>query len=170
MPVYSQSLSFRDVKGKTAWVRSYISAADRGTASGLVASFWLPAFTGASTAGLNNYIGPRPKPPGPPVYGNGSMYKDAEDKLVCHLTTAVGTVHILALPAPYASMFLADGETVNVADARMVALIDAMTARGMCTRDGELLTGFVIGLRGRVVLRRKAGLYVLNPQLTTPNL
>jgi hypothetical protein len=77
---------------------------------------------------------------------SGGVYASSRDIARLLFTSAAGTVVQIALPAPHAAIFMADGETVDPAS--IAGLIAAVKAT-VLTTSGDPLTAYAGGLRGR---------------------
>lgn len=167
MPVYPVALSYRDLKGRTSWIRAFVSSATLAGAANQVQNQWIPGIAAVTNAALANANGPYALPPTTVTYGTNAIYADCEDKLRCFVTTATGITKVMDIPAPKKACFLTDGETWDPSFGPFGNLNLVFSTRGMCDRDGHLFTGLFAAMRVRIPLHRKAGLYVKNPQLTT---
>jgi hypothetical protein len=90
----------------------------------------------------------------------GVTFATAEDKLYLEFRSLVdGTVYSTSVPAPLASDFESDTETVNFADANVAALITYVQTNGS-TKAGKTQLKFVLGYRRRSKSQReKPGRY-----------
>jgi hypothetical protein len=102
------------------------------------------------------------------AYGTAANYLDVEDKAVMTFL-ADGQLHRFQVPAPILGIFLADQETVDPANAAVVALAGDFTTfvytRGVTP---SLMSSFIGGTRARRKLHRKLTIRVKNPALTGP--
>lgn len=168
MPEYGQSFTFRDDKGQTAVVRMFLTAADAAaanTAGSDIASTIAPL----SNAALQGSSGAYTSTPAANTYGANAEYERVEDKAVLTFQTAVGSIHRYKVPAPKVAIFLADGETVDPANALVIAFVADMLAAG-ASRDGVALSSFIGGTRDATRLKRKFNIFTRNPALTGPGL
>lgn len=166
MPVYPQSHSYRDIVGRTSWIRYFISATDLAAAA-LNADVLDQAVIDVSRAARGNSLGPLTRPPTVVTYGtNVSRQFTVQDKDLFIFETARGSRLTVRVPAPR-DHYLADRETVDLTAASVAAFVTKWLSNGACLRDGSLITRVVGAYRIRTKSRRKAGLYLKNPQLTT---
>lgn len=128
-------MSFRDVQGQVGKVTAYVAAAANATALDA-------AIATASNAGPAGFdvlaITPQA------IAGTAATYENVEDKAQLVFKAADGSTHRYQIPAPVSSLFLADQETVNSAN----ALITAFTTNAQ-SAQGSALTTFVGGKRIR---------------------
>jgi hypothetical protein len=138
------------------------------------------AFVGCSNAAQVAYGGFVGRVLEPNQYGSSAQYSAAEDK--ARLTflavdddvspTFASFVHY-EVPAPKASIFYADGETVNSASAPMVTLIAALltidpSGGHVVNTSGSIVSAFLGGIRKRRPLQRKLTIYDKSPNLDEP--
>jgi len=168
MPVYPVSATWRDAKGLISWIRGFITGADLHAANANIAVNWVSRLQGASNAHLQNLGGIGAGLPVPPGYGTASNFGTCEDKARFVFEMASGARHHLDIPAPHTSMFLADTETLDVTAGPTVGIIALLFTYGWCDAAGHVPTNIIGGYRVRTKLHRRPGLYVKNPQLTTP--
>lgn len=76
-----------------------------------------------------------------------AQYQGVRDQAVLFFSTAAGSIVKLFVPAPQASIFLADQETVDAANVSVIALVSSVIAN-VTTPAGVALTMFVGGSRG----------------------
>lgn len=167
-----QTLSYRDAKGMVARTSVFIhydSAAPGNAATvGSNVSGALSALTNAATNGTS----------GPysivvvPTYGATATYVDVEDKALLTLKCADGTLHKLAIPSPKSALFLADGQTVDAANAGVVTLITNLTTATVAAtagnRSGSPFTGLIGGQRTRRKTQRKMTIWTKSGSLLEP--
>lgn len=72
-------------------------------------------------------------------------YQSVVNRAVFAFACADGTLYNVIVPAPSASIFMADGVTVNPADANVVAFVAAAIAAPLCNNAGSPVTAFVNG-------------------------
>lgn len=105
-------------------------------------------------------------------YGDDAQYAPIEDKASLTFVTAHLTRHVVRIPAPKATLFEADEQTVDPADTLVVAFRDAVlatpTGAFMSNSSGQALTGLIGGVRTRSKLRRRMSIFTLNPEETGP--
>lgn len=166
MPTYGQTFSFRDIKGQTSTVRMFIVGATPAAAlaDGIAIEAALAAL---SVASLGASKGAFTSSPAINTYGAAGAYDSVEDKAQLTYQTGTGAIHRYEIPAPLASIFLADDETVDPANGLVAALTAAMVGKAS-SRDGVLLGSYVGGIRTRTKMIRKFNIFTLNPQLTGP--
>jgi hypothetical protein len=161
MPQYRQSFSYRDWRGRTAHGAHWLSAADLPTAT-TDATAVAGAVSTVSNAALISANGPYSSPYAPASYGNNTVYPDVEDQAVLFFATAGGGRARFAVFAPKTTMFLADGETVNSAQAGVAALITALN--GVFCRPGpDLFSSYIGGRRMRSRNFRRRNVFTLTP-------
>jgi hypothetical protein len=83
------------------------------------------------------YVAPSPAP-------TAGTYRDVADVATLFFRTAAGDVVKVAILAPLASIFLADGETV---DSTQIAAIISAVLTNVVTSGGAAVTQYVGGLR-----------------------
>jgi len=172
MPVYPQTASFRDAKGQTAKTSFFVSAATPALAL-TAAEAIINLLTPLSNASMNNAKGAYTTSPAENLYGVDVEYATIEDKAVMTFQTASGAIHRYQVPAPMGvgstlNMFLADGETVDSAQANVAAFTAAMVANHACSRDGSLIAAYIGGMRRRSKYQRKYNIFTLNPAESGP--
>jgi hypothetical protein len=108
------------------------------------------------------------------LYGASDNYDDAEDSAVFSFVTTQGTVAKISIPAPKSTIFLADNQTVNPANAAVAAFVtelltpsDYAAGSIASAKSGAAFVSFLGALRVRKRTRRKLNIFVKNPQLTT---
>jgi hypothetical protein len=108
------------------------------------------------------------------VYGASGNFDDAEDSAVLNFQTVNGGLAKISVPAPKSTIFLADNQTIDPANASVsaftVALIGGTNGFFGATKTGAVMNLFVGGLRVRRRTRRKLNIFVKNPQLSTPGI
>lgn len=170
-----QSFGFRDAKGNTARMNFYIyyDAAEATPAAAVVGSGLSSAVFNLSNAAFGGAYGPY----GQIVvaaYGTNSTFASVEDKAMLTFQAADGSLHRFNVPAPKSAIFLSDAETVNPANALVLALQTALHASSVSaapsTRGGVLFgaTSFVGGIRQRRKTRRRINIYTLSAGLDEP--
>jgi hypothetical protein len=164
MATSRQFYSFRDSKNQVATVGFYVSGAAIGDQNSAASAIQL-ALIPLTNAHLDGGTGPSPVPPAAPVAGANAVYANVEDKARFVFDTATGQVHKLSIPAPKASIFQADAETIDYANADVAAFVAAYTA-GAVTRDGVRITESIGGGRIRSRTRRRFNVRTRNPALT----
>jgi len=166
MPAYKSRLTVRDAKGQEAAITYWVVEADiaaAATSSINIRNAMAPVMEGA----IVGFSSPGQDAVTPLAYGvHASQYFTAKDKARLLFSDTAGGFHRYDVPTPKAASFLADGETVNVAEANMAALIAAMLASHACGRNAFPLTRFIGGIRARRRTDRRFNLITLNPQLT----
>jgi len=163
-----QSVTFRDAKGHTAVMRCYVnndSVPANERTRGLDFANDVAAL---SNAVVESAKGPYTTISSPASYGAAAVYASVEDKAVLTFQDANGGLHRFAVPAPKASIFLADGETVDPANTDIVAL-ETQVISELKTRDGVGFIGMPGGIRKRVKIRRKETIFTLDPTLSIPD-
>jgi hypothetical protein len=155
------SYTFRDDKMQTAVVRLYMSGADTPSAATLSALNMLPLFQAVSNATVTTGRDHATAN----VAGVDALYESVEDKMVLVFQTAFGALHRYKIPAPKATCFLADGETVDYTNADVAALVAQFVAQAS-SRDGDNLSASVGGYRQRVKTQRKFNVFTRNPTLS----
>lgn len=169
MPVHParEALTWRDAKGNTARTTFYVDTQLSLTAANTAALAIQTAMVALTNCVLQAAIGPHAVDPQEVVYGTNSQYASVEDKAVFTFQTAAGDIHRFTIPAPKASIFLADGETVDAANTDVVAYTSAIIANAV-TRGGQLIAFGAFGIRQRRKTRRKLNIFLKDPSLTEP--
>lgn len=157
----------RDAKGNTARYTFYVDGSVSANAAATAMSNVLTALTPLTNAVLQSAIGPFVVVPQEVVYGTNASYASVEDKAIFTFQTATGSIHRPQVPAPKSAIFLADGETVDPANALVVTYVAAIIANTI-TRDGEVVAFGAFGTRLRRKMHRKLTIFVKNPALTGP--
>jgi|SRR5438105_4476997 len=161
--VVRASYTFRDAKGATARVSLYINQGGGASVPAVSAQI------AAALAGLTNaHVTDPMAAPGVVVYGGTGTYQDIEDKAVISLADGFGKLHRYQVPAPLASLFLADGETVDSANAALATLLAVFAGGNIVDRGGTQVAQFVGGVRQRRRVHRKINIFTKNPLLTGP--
>lgn len=167
MPIALQTATFRDARGFTATTRFFVTGAD---SAGLAtaAQAVLTPMAALSTLAFQSSHGPDSTPPNEALYPTPATYSDVEDKAVFVFQTAAGGFHRYRIPGPKSAIFLADGRTVDPANALVVAYAAAVIAN-VVDADGNAVAFGPTGSRTRSRTKRKLGSLTKNPQLTTPD-
>jgi hypothetical protein len=166
-PVVAQAnvFGFRDDKGQTARLRCVIGGATIAavnTSSGALRTL-LAAVSNAHVYNVTYGNG------GADItYGTDADYETVEDKAQFVLIDPGGYFHRYQIPAPIGTKFLADGETVNLADTDWSALVTAFQTYvyGHATDTAPLV--IVGGIRIRKKMKRRENILTKNPSLTGP--
>lgn len=155
-------VGFRDAKGRIAHVRFFVAsgtAASENTAAGNV----VVALAATSNAQQATAHGPATQAPVSITYGNVAQFQNAEDKMLMVFQSSTGgAFHRFQVPAPKASNFLTDLETVNTADANVLGLITAIQDFATDQFD-HLLTVFIGGVRIRRKMQKRLNISILGP-------
>lgn len=133
MPTQRMSVVWADASGRTRTSFLTTSAGGSAVRAELVAvsnADWLQTWEGDLDAQV-----PAPA---------GGVYADVADTATLLFQTAAGAIVKVTLPAPDASIFLADGETVDPGE--ITALISQVLASAV-TADGTALDSYVGGTR-----------------------
>lgn len=165
MAVFGQSVTFRDDKGQTATVRFFVNNTTQALAA-TSAALVVTALAACSNAAVQAVRGPSNMSPTALVYGTDAEFEDIEDKAVFVFETAAGSIHRYMVPAPKASMFNTDGETIDFSQTEPDALRSQMIGQSVCSRDGNVLTISIGGTRLRKPQQRKFSVITRNPALT----
>lgn len=167
--VTTQAFTFRDAKGFTGTTRVYlnvIGATDGGVAG---ATALRTAIVPLTNAALQSAHGPLGEV-GTFQYGSTSVYQPIYVHASMLFQDAYGGLHRYRIPAPKQGIFLADGMTVNPANADVLAWVNEMlTGTGACyacSRSGTALLNFFGGVLVNGKPRRRYGLLQLTPTLT----
>lgn len=75
-----------------------------------------------------------------------AQYQSVLDSATLFFQTSAGTTVQITIPAPRASIFLADGETVNPAS---VAGVTTACIGVLCDTSGNVVTSYLTGVRAR---------------------
>jgi redox-sensitive bicupin YhaK (pirin superfamily) len=168
VPTFGQSVTFRDDKGQTASVRWYVTAATQADAA-TDAAAQVGFMAALSNAAVQSVRGASNMSPAAVVYGTNADYEDIEDKASFVFETAAGSIHRYQIPAPKASIFLADGETIDFTNAAVATFVSNWIGLGpgpTSDRDGNGLAVSVGGTRTRVRQQRRFSTITRNPTLT----
>jgi len=174
-----QTVTFRDSKRYPAKTSFYVVNTGALTAVQLQtnAGNIINDITALTNAAFQSSAGPSTSVPTAPVTGAQATYETAEDKLQMVFTTATGVIHRYDIPAPLAVVFLNDGETVDntsalvkqyIADmlnqTYLAVPVSAGQTAGACSRNAEVLSAFIGGIRVRKRLQRKQSILSVSPQ------
>jgi hypothetical protein len=167
-----QTLSFRDAKGATArtsiWIY-YDSALSGG--GRVIGTNFSGAVDALSNAHAENASGPFSAFV-VPAYGTAATYIDVEDKAVLTFKHADGTLSHMSVPSPKAAIFLADGQTVDTANANVVTLVTNLTTvsgTALAVSQGKsAYTALIGGQRHRVKTQRRMTIYTKSGDLDEP--
>jgi len=167
-----QSLGYVDAKGEQARVRTFMSLDTYANGATLLGSWKaaLDTLTNAlafSAPGIGGFLTESGE------YGTVADYESVTDKAVMTFIDGAGQIHRATIPAPVASMFLADGITVNAADADVVTYVNVVTntaghAYFISSRGGLAITRFVGGLRTKKANRRRVSIFTKSGNLDEP--
>jgi hypothetical protein len=170
VPGYRTVVTFRDKKGQTAKTSFYSTGADLAAALAN-AQATVPLVEAVSAGAVSSVHGLAETPPTAITYATtAAKYDNAEDKAELVFTDAEGGVHRYQIPIPKDGVFLADDETVNVAQADVAALIANFIGGTVTSRNGIALTGFLGGIRLRKRTQKRFSISTKNPTLTGPGL
>lgn len=168
----TQAWSFADAKGRVGRVQMWVTYGNLTDAATKVTALD-GAIIGLSNGNAYRSGGVVGSFDGPPGYGATAVYEDAEDKAVMTFQDAMGAIHRYSIPAPKQAIFLADGETVNPANALVTAFTGAMTAASgtafVSSRSQIALTVFLGGFRQKRRMQRRLNIRVLAPGLGAGN-
>lgn len=176
MPLFRQRFTYRDDRGQTATIGTYLSADTLAHANTYAAAL-SPLISACIAAALQSANGPY-FVQNTLTYGTspgGDILVPIEDKLVLSAQCANAQPWRLSLPSPLETCFLADGETGDAAQADVAALVSYLTvddANGAraCNLAASKVN-LVYGLsRVRRRVRRRFNLITKNPLLTGPGL
>lgn len=173
MAIFPETVTYRDDKGQTATMKFYVSAATAALAL-TAAQAIVDALDDLTNCANNGARGAYTSSPTANAYGTNAEYETVEDKAQLTFQTASGALHRYQIPAPLASIFEADGETVKTpdagGDAQQILLDTLVTAMvgDAASRDGVLLSSYIGGIRLRRRFRRRFNIFTLNPELTGP--
>jgi hypothetical protein len=175
-----QSYSFRDAKGYTWTMRTYIRYDD--TTSTTIGNgytvgatiFAALAGSGPGTLALTNgaFQGARGiyGKKNAVAYGTAAQYLNAEDKLVVGLYDSGGSLHRFGIGSPVIAAFLADQETGK--GSQLVDFVSAMTtavsSAYACTANGLAFSTAVGSVLVRRRQRRKVSLVSKSSNLDEP--
>ena|ERR1041384_2037473 len=169
-----QTYTFRDAKGQVARCSVFIrwdSAAAQGAET--VAATLGNAIAAATNANWEGASGPYSFV-SVPALGTAATYVDIEDKAVLSYLSGTGQLHRLSIPAPKATLFYADQQTVEKADTLVAAITAAMILVSgtayVSDRGGTayIATPFVGGQRKRVRTQRRMSIYTQAANLDEP--
>jgi hypothetical protein len=171
----TQTFTFRDAKGNTASMRFWLNDAASVVNPPVVnaqdlASTLRTALVAASNAAYQASSGPLSEH-GTAAYGaTGAQYQDVPMKGTFVFQDTAGRLHRYALPAPKIALFKADQQTIDPANALVIAVKTALLATQdgtfFCSPDGTALHDFMGGVWQGRKIRRKLNILVLDPTLT----
>jgi hypothetical protein len=102
------------------------------------------------------------------AYGTQAVFGSVEDKARCTFYDSNFNLHHFEVPCPKSAIFMADGETVDPANADVIAFAgDMHTFVYSDVNDTAPLT-FVGGVRTRRKMHRRLNIFVKNPAETGP--
>jgi len=166
MPVARQNVTFRDAKGNTSRMSFFVDGATAALQATAAVAVITP-LQALSNAIISSTSGPATGVPTEVVYGTAADYQSVEDKAIMTFQTSTGDIHRFQVPAPLASIFLADGETVDPANTLVVAYNSAVNAN-VTDRHGSLLAFGANGTRIRRKMHRRFNIFTKNPSLSGP--
>lgn len=159
--------TYRDAKGNTARVSFFVANTGTTATQFTAANTVNAAIDALTNAVVQSAIGPATGPRQEVVYGTNATYAGVEDKAIFTFQTSTGDIHRFQIPAPLASIFLADGETVDPTNTAVVAFVSAVVANCV-SQNGEAITFGAFGTRIRRKMRRKLTIFIKDPALTGP--
>lgn len=159
-----QSVSWRDARGYTARNVFYITGAATIADLQVAGLAIINAIAAVTNAVEYSSSGPEALSPGVVVYGSPTVYSSVEDKADLVFQDSGGGLHHLRVPSPAASVFLADGLSVNELNTNMAALIHAFLVNA-ATRQGTLMGAYLGGVRRRVKQQRRIAITHQSPAL-----
>lgn len=173
--VRHQFITYRDAKGNTARVSFYLddNGGDNNSDATLVESI-ITAINAISNAAYQSASG-AVSHFGVVQYGASAVeYQPIQTKAVLTYQDVAGGLHRLQIPSPKSTIFLADLETVNPANAGIIALNALMASTTVpstgtafvSSRSGLLISNYMGGVLKSTKLRRKLTTFVLTPTLT----
>lgn len=166
VPISLERMGFRDAKGQTAVVKTWIAGAADANAQRTAANAVTVAVSNISNCNVISLRGPYDLGPLPIVYGVSGEFDNALDKLMYAFADANGALHRFQIPAPLAAVFLADKQTADQSNALIIALNTAFVTN-VVGRQGQPLTTVIGGVRIRRKYPRRPGMLVKDPLLTT---
>jgi len=172
--VAHNTVTFRDSRGKTGRSSFYTIYDPAIAQDGRDATAVLNvALEGCSNAAPIRAVGLAGDELAPDSYGTTGVYSTIEDRVEFTFLSADGTLHKIGVPAPKASIFYTDGDTVDPTNANVVAVKNAvlipLTTANISDRNGRGFTAYVAGTRRRSPLQRKQTLWWKNPAETGPD-
>jgi hypothetical protein len=178
------SLTYRDNTGNTARVSWYVGldptvgGIDDMRAVNVAVQTAMNACTNAKNVGVSGVFDVLPDPS---LYGVAAQYNNVEDKARLQFNSNSRQRYTtLSIPAPLLSDFFSGGsgtggdeETVNAADAHIIALVSALTTviGGAAATVGPVNDTFhnlIVGKLIRRKARRKIGRWTKDPTGTIP--
>ena len=165
-PVFAQfeSYNFKDAKGQNAKMRVLLGDAT------VVAEFndatnltpLLQAVSNATVVNTthNGLINHTP--------GTAAVYETVEDKVIMTYYDPSGFLHRYSVAAPASAIFLADGETADIANAAYLAVVTFFQAHAYGRYTDTATLVHVGGTRQRRKLQRKFNIFTRNPALSGP--
>jgi hypothetical protein len=169
--------TFRDARGhvgRVGWYYRYNSGSTSEGDALATAQALGPLVRACSNAALIGGYGLGAEVFNPQQYGAASNYQNVEDKATITMLDVAFGLNKFSIPAPKSTIFLADQETVNQADASVTALLAALsvadTSGGYVSdRYGNALTFYVAGVRRRLRFHRKITIWTRIPAETGPD-
>lgn len=161
--ILSLGFTFRDSKGLTGHMRMLIGGAS-------VAAIFT-AYNSLQTAlqaVSNAFVHQNSAPDKNYTYGTSARYDTIEDKAALTFRDEWGALHRYQIPAPISTIFLADQETVNMANADVATLVGLFQSNVYAHSTATAPLVGVGGIRQRRKMQRKANLFTLSSNLDEP--
>lgn len=165
--------TYVDAKGNNARFSFYVNADTAARAFGFGPNAFLPLVDVLTNAARNGTSGGFGELHLPGVYGTQATFGSIEDKANFTLVDQAGLIHHYQIPAPKSAIFLADQETVNIAQTDVAAFIAYILSVGpngefISTKGGEAFGSVVGGIRIRRKIHRRINIFTKNPTETGP--
>lgn len=159
-----RKIVFRDAKGDTSRLTVLVGGADE---AGVEANYTTLRnhVEAISNCGVNDDNNPVPLIP----YGVQAVYENVEDgALLTFQDPTNGSLHRYKIPAPKAAIFLADGETVNQAQADIVSLISDFETFVYGAYLAPSPLTYLAGVRVRRKMHRRMTIFTKSGNLDEP--
>jgi hypothetical protein len=173
LAIVQTTLVFVDAKGQKANTRFYTTS-DSAVHYANFLGATQPLFSALTNAAFYNAPGAIGFVASVGTYGVAADYQDITLKAMLMFVDTKGNIHRLKVPSPKRSIFMADGVTVDPANAGVIALVAGLITgtagpTNATDRDGNGYTKFVGGLLQKTPQRRRINLFTLNPAETGPD-
>lgn len=159
--------AFRDAKGQVGRMVVLIGGAD---SNGVETNYI--ALANLLQAVSNAHVSLDINPAADRAYGAQAVYETVEDKAQLTFTAALadgGTIHRWQVPAPKAAIFQADGQTVDQAQADVVALVGAFETYVYPASSATApMAAYIGGFRVKRKLQRRMNVFTKSANLDEP--
>lgn len=162
MPAILETATYRDAKGNLGRVRFYVAQTGTQITQATAANTIITDMNALTNAFLQAAHGPINQAPLDVNYGGLAQFQNAADKMMMVFQSSAGTWHRYQIPAPKATNFLTDLETVDPSVLAVSTYIADMIAN---TTDqfGNALTKYIGGIRLRRKISKRLNITILGP-------